>query len=126
MARAVLHEAHHCLRMAGPGYGTTLEEALVSEGLAGRFVVEALGTEPESWERIMPPEEALRHLPGPEALGDAGYDHGEWFFGTGALPRWLGYTLGYAVVGRWMAVTPPEARDWAAVPAAEVLAAARA
>uniref|UniRef100_UPI000B02FDB5 DUF2268 domain-containing putative Zn-dependent protease n=1 Tax=Methylobacterium sp. CCH5-D2 TaxID=1768765 RepID=UPI000B02FDB5 len=36
--RTVAHEAHHCMRMAGPGYGWTLGEALVSEGLAGRFV----------------------------------------------------------------------------------------
>ena len=31
----VAHEVHHCRRMAGPGYGRTLGETLVSEGLAG-------------------------------------------------------------------------------------------
>ena len=28
------HELHHCRRWRGPGYGSTLLEALVSEGLA--------------------------------------------------------------------------------------------
>ncbi|MFX5570653.1 DUF2268 domain-containing putative Zn-dependent protease [Acinetobacter baumannii] len=28
------------------------------------------------------------------------HDHGAWFFGTGALPRWVGYSLGYQMVGR--------------------------
>lgn len=31
------HELHHCKRWAGPGYGRTLGEALVSEGLACHF-----------------------------------------------------------------------------------------
>ncbi|PYE40485.1 putative Zn-dependent protease DUF2268, partial [Rhizobium sp. PP-F2F-G20b] len=32
--RQIVHEVHHCLRMAGPdGYGWTLGEALVSEGV---------------------------------------------------------------------------------------------
>ncbi|MFX6035712.1 DUF2268 domain-containing putative Zn-dependent protease, partial [Acinetobacter baumannii] len=30
------------------------------------------------------------------------HDHGAWFFGTGALPRWVGYSLGYQMVGRYV------------------------
>jgi len=37
LRRQVAHEVPHCLRMAGPGYGRTFGEALVSEGLAGRL-----------------------------------------------------------------------------------------
>jgi hypothetical protein len=53
LRRMVAHEVHHCLRMAGPGYGRTLGEALVSEGLAGRFVARLFGNAPEPWERAV-------------------------------------------------------------------------
>ncbi|XCY77627.1 DUF2268 domain-containing putative Zn-dependent protease [Pseudomonas sp. CBR-F] len=55
LRRHVVHEVHHCLRMAGPGYGWTLGEAMVSEGLAGQFVRQVLGSEPELWERALAP-----------------------------------------------------------------------
>lgn len=35
LERMVAHEFHHVCRWRGPGYGRTLGEALVSEGLAG-------------------------------------------------------------------------------------------
>lgn len=47
LRRQATHEAHHCLRMAGPGYGRTLGEALVSEGLAGQFTRWLFGNAPE-------------------------------------------------------------------------------
>ncbi len=34
--RTIAHVVHRCLRMAEPGYGRTLGEALVSQGLAGQ------------------------------------------------------------------------------------------
>nr|WP_274517589.1 DUF2268 domain-containing putative Zn-dependent protease [Pseudomonas sp. GM18] len=46
--RQIVHEVHHCLRIAGPGYGWTLGEALVSEGLAGQFVRHLLGKRPRA------------------------------------------------------------------------------
>jgi hypothetical protein len=50
LRRTIAHEVHHCMRMAGPGYGWTLGEALVSEGLAGQFVHRLFGSPPEPWE----------------------------------------------------------------------------
>jgi len=104
LRRQVAHEAHHCLRNAGPGYGLTLGEAFVSEGLAGHFVHRLYGTPPEPWECALAEGAALRRLPDDAALAETGYDHAGWFFGVGGRhPRWLGYTLGYAIVGRWLA-----------------------
>ena len=54
LERMVAYELHHVLRNRGPGYGATLGEALVSEGLAGQFVKQLYNSEPEPWE--MPPE----------------------------------------------------------------------
>jgi uncharacterized protein YjaZ len=50
----------------------------------------------------------------------------EWFFGA-RRPRWLGYTLGYRVVGDWLATTPEADGDLLVnVPAETVLTTASA
>ncbi|PRY92650.1 putative Zn-dependent protease DUF2268 [Hasllibacter halocynthiae] len=101
LERTVAHEVHHALRWAGPGYGTRLGAALATEGLAGRFVGQLYGSPPEPWEARVPPGGL-----GPwraradAAFEDAGYDHPAWFFGTGEPPHWIGYALGYDMVGR--------------------------
>ncbi|MDU7250486.1 MAG: DUF2268 domain-containing putative Zn-dependent protease, partial [Klebsiella pneumoniae] len=33
-------------------------------------------------------------------------DHNAWFFGTGNLPRWLGYTAGFNLISRYLASSP--------------------
>lgn len=123
--RQIIHEVHHCMRMAGPGYGWTLGEALVSEGLAGQFVRKLLGTPPEPWERALPLEQLKRSPIDLKALAATNYDHPAWFFGTGSHPRWLGYTIGYEMVGRWLEATGEiDAVTWINVPAAVVIEAA--
>jgi len=125
--RTVVHEVHHCLRMAGPGYGATLGETLVSEGLAGQFVSHLFGTPPEPWESAVSDSVLAAHRPDPAMLAGTDHDHGAWFFGRGGrYPRWLGYTLGYRIVGDWLAAGPaPDGDTWVHVPADTVLAAAR-
>lgn len=106
LERMFAHELHHMARWDGPGYGVTLGQALVSEGLAGFFAREVCGGEPEPWER-------LRHSVTQPYLAKAGqdwdrpdYDHAAWFFGVGCLPRWLGYSLGYQLVARYLSMHP--------------------
>jgi hypothetical protein len=125
--RTVAHEVHHCLRMAGPGYGWTLGEALVSEGLAGQFVHHLFGTPPEPWECAVDDATLRARAPDAAALSACGYDHAAWFFGKGGwYPRWLGYTLGSRIAGDWVAATPDLAGEtWVNVTADMVLAAAR-
>lgn len=123
LERQILHEVHHCLRMAGPGYGHTLGEALVTEGLAGQFVRHLIGTPPEPWECAVAPEVLQAALPGAEELASTDYDHGVWFFGTASQPCRFGYTLGYQTAGRWLArAGEVDAATWVNVPAATVLA----
>ncbi|MCM5557117.1 DUF2268 domain-containing putative Zn-dependent protease [Pleomorphomonas sp. JP5] len=126
LRRQILHEVQHCMRMAGPGYGWTLGEALVSEGLAGRFVVRLLGSDPEPWERAVSGDD-LRSAPvASSRLEEDDYDHAAWFHGRGPYPRWLGYSLGYDMVGAWLAeVGDADAATWIDVPASTVIEAAR-
>lgn len=123
--RHIVHEVHHCLRMAGPGYGWTLGEALISEGLAGQFVRHVLGSEPEPWERALSLETLQAAPVDASELAATYYDHSAWFFGTGDKSKWLGYALGYQLVGRWLAtVGTPDADRWVNVSAQDVLAVA--
>jgi len=101
--RVIAHELHHALRFEQVGYGHTLGEAIVTEGLAGRFVQELYGRDGEIWECAVSrdklpafAEQARRQF------NDKDYDHLAWFFGTGDLPRWLGYTLGWEIVGHYL------------------------
>lgn len=127
LRRQVVHEAHHCGRMAAIGYGQTLGDALVSEGLAGRFVSYLFGSPAELWECAVDDSAIRKHLPDGAALATPNFDHAGWFFGVGGRrPRWLGYTLGYRIVGDWLATVPtPDGAAWVGVRAEAVLAAAR-
>jgi hypothetical protein len=108
LPRLVAHELHHAKRFAGPGYGRTLLEALVSEGLADRFAMELLGTPVPPWSQAFPPAETSRYLDvaRPE-LDSPSYDHARWFFGASPdLPNWTGYTLGFRLVEAYQAAHP--------------------
>ncbi|MGJ0482642.1 DUF2268 domain-containing putative Zn-dependent protease [Pantoea agglomerans] len=123
LVRQILHEVHHCLRMRGPGYGWTLGEALVSEGLAGQFVSWLLNTPAELWECAITLNE-LQAYPVPlTALQSPHYDHSAWFYGTGDFCRWHGYTLGYQIVAAWLRDNGEcTTEKWFSVTADEVIA----
>jgi Predicted Zn-dependent protease (DUF2268) len=85
--RMVVHELHHALRWDAVGYGRTLGEAIVSEGLAGRFVQELFGGEGEPWDRALTEEQFAALLPRlRQELKAERYNHAAWFFGRGDLP----------------------------------------
>lgn len=107
--KVLFHELHHALRWEGPGYGATLGEALVSEGLAQRFLHEMMDVPPEPFEHAVPAEtcEAWRRAAF-LSFDDGAYDHDAWFFGTGRQPNWLGYTLGRHMTDRFLARHPQE------------------
>ncbi|MBN3965451.1 hypothetical protein IMW75_09175 [Pseudomonas gregormendelii] len=118
----IIHEVHHCLRMAGPGYGWTLGEALVSEGLAGQFVRHLLGSAAEPWESAVNRVGLLCTPADRQALDATYYDHSAWFFGTGVHPRWLGYILGDQMVEQWLAGAGDiDAATWINVPASLII-----
>ena len=102
---ALAHELHHVARHRGPGYGRTLFEALVTEGLADHFSIEVTGGPPPPWTKALTPEQH-GHL---AELARRDYDthryvHRFWFFGDdeGRIPRWAGYSLGFQLVGDYL------------------------
>lgn len=103
---SVAHELDHASRIrTGPGYGHTLGEALVSEGLADHFEYEAFPKTPsQPWDHALTraQEEAVWQKARSILETPYGYDHTAWFFGGGNVPHWAGYSLGYDVVGAYL------------------------
>lgn len=82
---------------------------------------------PEPWECAVTDEVLAANLPDNVALVGNGYEHRAWFFGfEERYPRWLGYTLGYRIVGDWLnSGTDLSGDAWINVPAHVVIDAAR-
>lgn len=102
LERMLAHELHHSSRWDGPGYGKTLGEALVSEGLAGHFAQEVYGGEREPWEQHIASSLRTYCQDAHAEWDSADYNHAAWFFGQQRFPKWLGYSLGYQLVGRYL------------------------
>ncbi|MGE0554605.1 MAG: DUF2268 domain-containing putative Zn-dependent protease, partial [Gemmatimonadales bacterium] len=93
------HEIHHAMRRRAIGYGSTLLEAAISEGLADHFALEASGGSPPPWALALTPSELSVWIPQVVSRSTGSYVHAEWFFGTNpTIPRWTGYAVGFELV----------------------------
>lgn len=109
LKRTLAHELHHCIRWRNPGYGKTLLEALVSEGLADHFDLEVNGGSPQPWCTALHGKEVATFFKRAEREYNAkDLNHRAWFFGTDSIPRWAGYTLGYQLVGAYLKEHPDQ------------------
>ena len=110
------HELHHVRRWREPGYGETLLEAMVSEGLAQHFEAGFRDELPPYAQPTMDLD-ALWDRAQPQLA--APHDHAAWFFGSPAqdFPRWGGYALGYELVRRFFAAQGGDAVSHANTPA---------
>lgn len=100
------HEIHHALRMRTVGYGSTLFQAAISEGLADHFALDLTGRPPSPWSVALTPAQLDEWLPRVIAGTTGSYDHDAWFFGSAAIPRWTGYATGFALVGSYLETHP--------------------
>lgn len=103
------HEIHHAMRRRAVGYGSTLLEAAVSEGLADHFSIEVYPSYDPPWTQALTEEELAIWLPEVVSRSSGAYDHAEWFFGVGGpAPRWTGYSVGFELVRLRLADHPDE------------------
>ncbi|ENJ1743046.1 hypothetical protein AB0536_004460 [Vibrio parahaemolyticus] len=118
------HELHHCIRRRKVGYGFTLAEALVTEGLACSFETE-LRTMGAPFYAVALKENELNDLwdKAKLELSSKSYDHVAWFCGCQSrfIPRHAGYSLGYNVVNEYISEVGVPASRLSAVLASEVL-----
>lgn len=114
------HELHHCARMHTIGYGKTLLEALVSEGLADHFDIEINDSKPRPWSVALSEEDTTALLEKASfEFDNETYDHAAWFFGSidQGIPRWAGYSLGFTLVESYMRKTAKTASELVNTPA---------
>lgn len=105
----VVHELHHLVRARTQGYGRTLGEALVSEGLACAFEEFVYRRHKAPYAHTLSALELKRAWAKANTqLGSSRYRHDEWFYGTGALKRWTGYSLGFSIVKSYLKSHPEE------------------
>jgi Predicted Zn-dependent protease (DUF2268) len=102
------HELDETKReLDGPGGATSLLDWLVTDGLADHFALQAFPDSPPSpWDHALSRGQegqlwkmARHHL-------DEIIDFSDWFFGSLRIPHWAGYTLGFHLVGRYLARHP--------------------
>lgn len=96
----IYHEMNHIARWQNTGYGSSLLEAIISEGLAIVFAKEQWKKSKTPWADFSEKEMncLLDIVRKRNKRNDKIYNHGEWFLGTGKLPRWSGYKLGAYIV----------------------------
>jgi uncharacterized protein YjaZ len=114
------HELHHCVRHKGPGYGRSLGEALISEGLACHFESELPGGAIPFYAQAVQGDDLINlfERARPEFIMSS-YDHRAWFFGSPAreIPRHAGYSMGFSVVQDYIAHHGMPASELWALPA---------
>ena len=100
----IAHELDHSSRIrTGPGYGSTLGDTMVAEGLADRFAAQLYPGMSFPWDHALTAAQARTWWArAKRELYASSFDHGFWMFGNGT-PRWTGYTLGWLIVGRYLA-----------------------
>jgi hypothetical protein len=123
--RAMLaHEVHHAMRSRGPGYGSTLGEALVTEGLAQCYE-EEVGCPTSNYAvAVRGPTLAKLALLAKGELWSEDYNHPKWFFGSksdSTFPWSGGYSLGYQVMRGWLDRAGVSASAAVSVAAREIL-----
>lgn len=107
LVRTLAHELNHSARWEKIGYGKTLLEALISEGLADCFDEEVTKGKPQAWSKALDEAQVKRFLKLAEKEFDnKKYDHMKWFFGSGKFPNWTGYSLGYFLVKKYLEKYP--------------------
>lgn len=110
------HELHHCARWHTIGYGKTLLETIVSEGLADHFDLEVNGGVPRPWSVALSAEELERmRKQAASEFNSRDYKHTDWFFGSPerSIPKWTGYTLGFTIVKEHLEKTGKTASELA-------------
>lgn len=106
LAFTLAHELHHTIRWQKQVEGDTLLEAMIFEGLADHFAIEATGrSKPSPWSCALTPEQKKIFLAkASEEWKQPTYDNDLWFFGSKPeiIPRWAGYALGYDLVATYL------------------------
>ncbi len=88
------HELHHLARWQNAGYGKTLGQAIITEGLAVFYEEQNSGWVPP-WAKAGIQTKA--YAAAKAEWNSKNYNHSNWFH-KGRYGKWVGYTIGYRLV----------------------------
>ena len=100
LPRTLSHEVDHSVRfLAGPGFGRSLLQGIISEGISSVFDEAAFPGPPNPWDRaISPGQECALWRKATPLLGLLPGLYDFWMFGGDGVPHWTGFTIGYDIV----------------------------
>ena len=100
------HELHHAARWQTVGYGETLFEAIISEGLADHFAQEITESKDlHLWDKALNSKQIKKWLTeAKKEFDNKKYSQYDWFFGSKSrrIPKWTAYSLGFYLVGNYL------------------------
>jgi uncharacterized protein YjaZ len=114
----LLHEIHHCMRWRNPGYGETLGEAMISEGLACLYEEQHSGNAP-IYAKVSLNDDQIAKAK--KQINSKNYNHSDWFFGSKDIARWFGYSYGYQLCRDYSTKTGKKASELVSIPAQKIL-----
>ncbi len=96
----IYHELSHLVRENRLECRNTLFESMVSEGIAC-YIEKSVFSREIPYIRPIKDEDSYWST-AQEFFDVLNYNHAIWFFGSGLLPKWIGYRLGYILVEKYM------------------------
>lgn len=108
------HELNHARRYDGEGYGKTLFESMIFEGLATAFEAEASKGDSFVVHELEARSDTLRLIDQTkQEFKSTDFDYLSWFVSDNdkKLPRWTGYEIGYYLVRQYMKKTNKKASE---------------
>lgn len=103
------HEFHHAKRYEAMGYGATLFDSMIFEGLATAFEEEVSGKDAFMPSQLLSRKDTHKLVQKVQAhFNDTDFNHFKWFIfdATNELPRWAGYEVGYYLVREYLNAQP--------------------
>jgi uncharacterized protein YjaZ len=114
----LLHEIHHCMRWRNPGYGETLGETMISEGMACLYEEQHSSRAP-IYAKISLKKKQISEAK--KLINSKNYNHNDWFFGSKAIDRWFGYSYGYKLCKDYSVKTGKSASELVNIKAQQIL-----
>lgn len=117
----IAHETHHAARsVALSRIKARLIDAFIAEGLADHFDIQINNSKPRPWSVALGKAEIQKYFQKAKTseLFLTKYDHSLWFFGSRRkeIPRWTGYSIGFALVETYMKKTGKKASELVQTP----------
>jgi hypothetical protein len=114
LPRTLSHEVDHSVRiLAGPGFGSSLLQQTISEGISSVFDLAAFPGPPNPWDRaVSRSQECALWTQAQPLLADSGLYH-QWMLGGGGVPHWTAFTIGYDIVADYRHYHPHA--SWSAI-----------